>query len=297
MIPFPDISPELFSFNLGGFEIALRWYALSYIFGFVFAALIMRHFVRQTQLWRHNTPPMDIEQVDSLISYLVLGVIIGGRLGYVLFYNLDFYVENPSHILRVWDGGMAFHGGFIGVVLAVILYCRFNGIPIMSGADLIALASPPGLMLGRIANFINAELWGRPTDMPWGVIFPGDRAQDCPEIIGECARHPSQLYEAGMEGFLLFFVLIISAYTGRLLRPGFITGLFICGYGLSRFYIEFFRLADPQFTSLDNPNGFVYSYGKFGITMGQALSVPMIIIGLCFIAIALLLNKKSQISS
>ena len=161
MIPFPDISPELFSFNLGGFEIALRWYALSYIFGFVFAALIMRHFVRQTQLWRHNTPPMDIEQVDSLISYLVLGVIIGGRLGYVLFYNLDFYVENPSHILRMgWGNGISRRIYWCGV--GCNLYCRFNGIPLMSGADLIALASPPGLMLGRIANFINAELWGVP---------------------------------------------------------------------------------------------------------------------------------------
>ena len=226
MIAFPEISPEIFSFSIGGAEFALRWYAVSYLAGFLFATLIMKFFLRNQKLWRFNTGPLDNDQVDSMLTFLILGVIIGGRLGYVLFYNLDFYVQNLGSIIKVWDGGMAFHGGFLGVVVAAFLYCRFHGILVWSCADLIALASGPGLLFGRLANFINAELWGRPTDAPWGIIFPGEQAQYCPGIVGECARHPSQLYEAGLEGLLLFMVLIAVAYLGGLRRPGTITGLF-----------------------------------------------------------------------
>ena len=292
MIAFPNISPEIYSFNIGGFEVALRWYALSYIIGFILALYVMKFFLRREHLWSYKTAPMDLEQADTFLTYLILGVILGGRLGYVLFYNPEFYMENPEAILRVWDGGMAFHGGFIGVVIAVFGFCRFNGIPLLSAADLIAVSTPPGLLLGRTANFINAELWGKPTDFSLGVIFPGDRAQDCPQVVGPCARHPSQLYEAGMEGFILFIILIVLAYLGFFKRPGIIMGVFVAGYGASRYVVEFFREADPQFITFDNPLGYVYSFGSFGLSMGQFLSVPMIIVGLLMVFISSMKKAK-----
>ena len=283
MIRFPDISPEIFSFTIFGMELSLRWYALSYLVGFLLAMLIMKYFAARGKLWRFNTGPLDNDQVDSIAFFLILSVIIGGRLGYVLFYNLEVYTNDPWAIIRVWDGGMAFHGGLLGVVLATIGYCRYNGIILWSCADLIALATGPGIFLGRTANFVNAELWGRPTEMPWGVIFPGARAQDCPGVIGECARHPSQLYEAGLEGLLPFLILVVLAYLGALKRPGVTTGLFVILYGAARYFIEFYRVPDAQFFSDTNPFGFAYSYGDLGITMGQTLSLPMIIIGVFLI--------------
>ena len=285
MIPFPEISPEIFSFTIAGLEFAIRWYAVSYLAGFFIAILLMKFFLGKENLWRFNTGPLERDQVDSMITYLIVGVILGGRLGYVLFYNLDVYIEDPGSILRVWDGGMAFHGGFLGVVVAGILYCRFNGILVWSCADLIALGSGPGLLFGRLANFINAELWGRPTEVNWGIIFPGERAQDCPGVIGECARHPTQLYEAGLEGLLLFLFLILVACLGGLRRPGMITGLFLLVYGTSRYLVEFYRVPDPQFFTTTNLNGFAYTYGEFGVTMGQFLSLPMIFLGLFLVFI------------
>ena len=204
MIPFPNISPEIFAVNIFGIELALRWYALSYIIGFFCAIKLMKFYIKRSNLWALSAPPLKSEDAENFLTYLILGVIIGGRLGYVFFYNFGFYLENPIQILRIWDGGMAFHGGFLGVVVAVFVFCRYNSIPLWSGADLIAISAPPGLFLGRLANFINAELWGRPTDKPWGVIFPGERAQQCEGIIGLCARHPSQIYEALLEGLVLF---------------------------------------------------------------------------------------------
>ena len=226
MIQFPNISPEIFSVTIFGVDVALRWYALSYVVGFLIATFLMRYFTSRGRLWRFNTGPLDRNEVDSLITYLIIAVIIGGRLGYVLFYNLDVYLADPTAIVRVWDGGMAFHGGFLGVVVATILYCRHNGIIVWSCADLIALASGPGILVGRSANFINAELWGRPTGMPWGVIFPGVRAQDCPGVEGECARHPSQLYEAGLEGLFLLLALVVFACwrPGRVLLGAYLFG-------------------------------------------------------------------------
>ena len=283
MIPFPDISPNIISFSLGGNEFAIRWYAVSYIMGFIVAGFLMKYFIRRNDLWLYGTPPMDKDQSDSFLTILILGVIIGGRLGYVFFYNLNFYIANPFDIFRVWDGGMSFHGGFLGVVLAVVYYCRFNGIPLWSCSDMIAMASPPGLFFGRVANFINAELWGKPTEAPWGVVFPGIQAQNCPEIIGLCARHPSQLYEAVLEGLLLFILMLIVSIKGGLKRPGLISGIFFAGYGISRFFVEFFRVADAQFISLENPRGYVYQLGELGVTMGQLLSLPMLLLGLVFI--------------
>lgn len=280
MIAFPEISPEIFSFRILGTVFALRWYAVSYLAGFFVAILLMKFLTSKQKLWRFNTGPLDRDQVESLVTYLILGVIIGGRFGYVLFYNFGSYIQNPISMLSVWDGGMAFHGGFLGVVVAALIYCRINGVLIWSCADLIAVASGPGLLFGRLANFINAELWGRPTDVPWGVVFPGDRAQDCPGVTGECARHPSQLYEAGVEGLLIFIVLLLVAFAGGLRRPGIITGLFLLIYGAGRYVAEFFRVPDPQFFSATNLNGYAYTFGEFGVTMGQCLSLPMICFGL-----------------
>ena len=247
----------------------------------------MRTFVRQQKLWQYNTPPLELGQVEALVTYLILGVIVGGRFGYVLFYNFDYFLYNPGDILRVWDGGMSFHGGFLGVIIAVIWFCRHNGIPLMSAADLIAVATPPGLLLGRVANFINAELWGRPTDVPWGVIFPGAAAQDCLDVDGLCARHPSQLYEAALEGLILGLILVLVALVGGFKRRGLISGIFFLGYGASRFTIEFFRQPDIQFISEGNSLGYAYQYLDYGVTMGQALSTPMILIGLLLILTAI----------
>lgn len=231
---------------------------------------------------------MAVEATDRILTFLIIGVIMGGRLGYVLFYNLDHYAAQPLDIIRVWDGGMSFHGGFLGVILAGIVFCYLNSCNIFSVADLISLATPPGLFLGRLANFVNAELWGAPTALPWGVVFPGARAQDCPGVLGACARHPTQVYEALLEGLLLLMVLLYLAQKGHLKRPGFITGCFIFGYGISRFLVEFFRTPDPQFFSKDNKLGYAYQWGEFGMTMGQALSAPMIFCGVVLITFALI---------
>lgn len=294
MIPFPNINPEIFSFDFLGLHFALRWYAVSYLLGFFFAIRLMKFFVKRNEVWILNRPPLTSNQADSLLTYLILGVILGGRLGYVLFYNFGYYASNPIAILRIWDGGMAFHGGFIGVCLAVFIYCRAQEIPLWSGADLIAVSSPPGLFFGRIANFINSELWGRPTDKPWGVIFPGERAQNCENIIGLCARHPSQLYEAVLEGLLLFVLLFMLARFGAFKKPGLLTGTFAICYGFSRFIVEYFRVPDPQFFSSTNPYGFAFGFGDYGITMGQALSLPMVFIGVILLILSALGAQESK---
>jgi phosphatidylglycerol:prolipoprotein diacylglycerol transferase len=280
MIPFPDISPEIFSFELFGINLALRWYAVSYLLGFFCALKLMKFFVVRKLLWASENPPFSEDQADAFLTYLILGVLVGGRLGYVFFYNLEYYALNPLATFRIWDGGMAFHGGFIGVIAAVILFCKANKLLLWSTADLIAVSTPPGLFFGRVANFINAELWGRPTEVYWGVIFPGELAQKCDGVIGTCARHPSQLYEAGLEGLLLLIVLMCIAIKGGFKRPGLLTGVFAVGYGASRFFVEYFRVPDPQFFSQTNPYGFAFKLGDFGITMGQSLSLPMILGGL-----------------
>ena len=186
----------------------------------------------------------------------------------------------------VWQGGMAFHGGLLGVIIAAWLYTGVQKIPRRPAADAIALGVPPGLLLGRIANFINAELWGRPTLAPWGVIFPGQSAQTCTGFDpGTCPRHPSQLYEAGLEGLLLGALLLFLVWAKRgYKRPGLISGTFFWGYGLSRFFVEFFRQPDAQFVSQGNPLGLAWHIGGYGLTMGQILSIPMILLGLWLIA-------------
>lgn len=285
-LPFPDISPDIFSINLFGMTFALRWYALAYIAGLVIGWRIVTALVRRPALW-HDAPPMTAGQVESLLTWIILGVIIGGRLGFVLFYEPGQFLADPARILRIWEGGMSFHGGFLGVVTATLIFCRNQRIPLLPAADALAVAAPPGLMLGRIANFINAELWGRPTTLPWGVAFPGEAAQTCPGVTDICARHPSQLYEAALEGLILGTVLLILVVRrGWLKRPGQTFGLFLAGYGLARFVVEFFRQADAQFITPDNPMGHVLQFGSAGLSMGQLLSLPMILAGLLLIVLA-----------
>ncbi len=284
VLNFPDLSPELFSISLFGMEFALRWYALAYIVGILIAWRLAVMALRRPVLWRNETPPMKPEQLDDLLTWIIIGVILGGRLGFVLFYQPAYYLSHPADILKVWQGGMAFHGGLLGVIVASYLYGRRRNIPTLSLGDLVAYTVPPGLLLGRLANFINAELWGRPSELPWAVIFPGFAAQDCPGVVaGMCARHPSQLYEAALEGVFLGAVLLWLAYRrGAFRKPGLIMGVFLAGYGASRFVVEFVRQPDAQFVSPGNPLGLAWHIGGYGLTMGQILSLPMIALGLWF---------------
>jgi phosphatidylglycerol:prolipoprotein diacylglycerol transferase len=284
-IPFPDIDPNVFV--IPGLGLPLRWYALAYIAGLVIGWRLIVGLMKRPALWGGQAP-MEPRAVEDLLTAVILGVVIGGRLGFVLFYQPAYYLAHPLDIVKVWQGGMSFHGGFLGVVLAGLWFCRRRGIAPLAVADAFALVAPVGLFFGRVANFINAELWGRPTDLPWGVIFPGQAAQDCPGVVaGLCARHPSQLYEAGLEGLLLGAVLWLLLARGALLRPGLLLGLFLAGYGLARFVVEFFRQADGQFITPENPMGHVLSLGGFGLSMGQILSLPMIAIGAVFVIRAL----------
>ena len=283
-LPFPQISPEIFSFNIGGFDLALRWYALAYIAGLIIAWRIVVGLMKRPALWPENKAPMTPQQPEDLLTWAILGVVLGGRLGFVLFYQPGYYLLNPADILKVWEGGMSFHGGALGVVIASALFCWKNKLPMLKVGDAVAVATPVGLLLGRIANFINNELWGRATNMPWGVVFPGNAAQDCPDVLTICARHPSQLYEAALEGLILGAVLLWLAYRrGGLKRSGAMIGVFMAGYGIARFIVEFFRQPDAQFVTDGNLLGLAWQFGSFGITQGQALSLPMIAIGLFFI--------------
>ncbi len=286
-LPFPDIAPEIFSVEIGGITLALRWYALAYIAGILIGWRLAVAAVRRPALWPADRAPMSAGDVDDLLTAVVLGILVGGRLGFVLFYQPEYYLANPMQIPAIWQGGMSFHGGMLGVAVAGVLVAVRRGINIMGLLDTMALATPPGLLLGRIANFINAELWGRPTDLPWGVIFPGAAAQDCPGVAGACARHPSQLYEAGLEGLLLGLLLVWLAFArGWLKRPGAVTGLFLMGYAVSRMLVELVRQADPQFITPDNPMGHVVQIGGAGLSMGQLLSLPMLAIGAALVLAA-----------
>lgn len=285
MIAFPNISPEIFSITIFGIELALRWYALAYIIGLILGWRIAVLAANRPALWRNNLSPIEAVQVEDLLTWVIVGVILGGRLGYVLFYQPVHFLYHPLEIVMIWKGGMAFHGGLAGVCVAAYLFFRRNLVPYDSGADLLALAAPAGLLLGRVANFINAELWGRATDLPWGVIFPGEAAQACGQIAGLCARHPSQLYEAVLEGLLLGGLLLFLAFKkAALKKPGLITGIFFAGYGIARCFVELVRQPDAQFQSPENPLGYVFELAGLGITMGQILSLPMIAVGLFLIS-------------
>ncbi|MBI1261114.1 MAG: prolipoprotein diacylglyceryl transferase [Rhizobiales bacterium] len=270
-IPFPDIDPVIF--QIGPF--AIRWYALAYIAGLVLGWRYILRLIAQTKLWR-GPPPASATEIDDALLWAVGGVILGGRLGYVLVYDPMRFLSHPLEIPAVWHGGMSFHGGAFGVLVAFMIFAMRRGIVPLSLMDLTSAAAPIGLFFGRIANFINSELWGRPTDVPWGVIFPNG---------GPMARHPSQLYEALLEGLVLFIVLrLLTHHTDALKRPGTIMGTFIAGYGVARTFVEFFREPDSQLG---------YLYGGW-LTMGMVLSVPMIIAGALIIWQAPALNTLTN---
>lgn len=286
ILPFPNIDPVLFSFTVFGFTLAIHWYALAYICGFILAWRWLVFLCARPHLWYQNRAPLTKKDIEDLLTWCIIGTIIGGRLGYVLFYNLGDYLSNPAAALRVWEGGMSFHGGLLGVSAAVILLSRRRGWEVLSVFNAVCISAPFGLFLGRCANFINAELWGRPTLAPWGVVFPGRAAQDCGQAWGQiCARHPSQLYEAFLEGILLFAVLtFLIFYRGLLKIPGMGMAVFGFGYGLCRVFVEAFRQGDSQFVTANNPWGQVIRFGSaadaLGLTMGQVLSLPLILGGL-----------------
>jgi len=293
LIPFPEISPEIFSIPLFGMEFALRWYALAYIAGILIGWRLIVRAVRRADLWPGDTAPMDEKQVEDLLTWIIIGIIVGGRMGFVLFYDLGQYLQDPVKVLRVWDGGMSFHGGLLGVIIAAWVFARRAGISKRSMGDALAMAVPVGLMLGRLANFINAELYGRATDLPWAMKFPvmcRDVAYQGCAVAGEwfytgteVARHPSQLYQAMLEGAVLAVLLLWLVYRCDALKaPGRIMGIFLTGYGLARFIVEFVRQPDYQFTGPGNPLGYAWQLGEYGLTMGQILSLPMIAIGLGF---------------
>jgi phosphatidylglycerol:prolipoprotein diacylglycerol transferase len=264
LIDFPSFNP--IAVALGPF--AIRWYALAYIGGIVFGWLYARALIKNEKLWS-GPAPISLVQMDDFILWVTLGIILGGRTGYVLFYNLPFFIEHPAAILKLWEGGMSFHGGFLGCVVAVMWFASRNRISILSLGDITTAVGPIGLFLGRLANFINGELWGRAADasLPWAMIFPNDPTH--------LPRHPSQLYEAGMEGILLFTVLAVMIRFGALKRPGLILGSFILIYGLTRIAGEHFREPDVQLGLL---------WG--GLTMGMLLSIPMLIVGVILIVFA-----------
>jgi len=263
LIKFPVFDPIAIAIG----PIAIRWYALAYIGGIVFGWLYARALIKNEKLWG-GPAPISLAQMDDFILWVTLGIIVGGRTGYVLFYNLPFFIEHPAEIFELWKGGMSFHGGFMGCVVAVMWFARRNNISILSLGDITTAVGPIGLFLGRVANFINSELWGRPADpdLPWAMIFPNG---------GPLPRHPSQLYEAGMEGTLLFIVLWLMIRFGALKRPGLILGSFITLYAVARITGEHFREPDPQL-------GFLWG----GLTMGMLLSLPMAIAGIILIVMA-----------
>ncbi len=257
-ISFPAIDPVLI--QIGPFSV--HWYGIAYVAGILLGWMFAKKVVSTPALWPHTGAPIKPVQLDDFLTWAVVGIIAGGRLGYVLFYNLAYYLSNPLEIPAVWDGGMSFHGGAIGSIVAMILFARSRGFSAYSLLDVIAAASCFGIFFVRIANFINSELWGRTSDVAWAMIFPNG---------GPLPRHPSQLYEAGLEGLVLLCVLSILIFRFKKLKtPGFIGGTWVVGYGVSRIIVEFFRQPDAHIG---------YLAGGW-LTMGMILSLPMLAIGI-----------------
>jgi phosphatidylglycerol:prolipoprotein diacylglycerol transferase len=265
IIPFPAINPVLISIG----PLSVRWYALAYIIGIIAGWLYARAMIAAQRLWG-GPAPITVGEFDDFIIWITLGIILGGRIGYVLFYNLPQFAAHPIQIFELWNGGMSFHGGVLGCVVATVLFALRRGLPILSLGDVTTAVCPIGLFLGRIANFINGELWGRPTDVPWAMIFPNG---------GPIPRHPSQLYEAALEGLVLLIVLGLLVRLGALKRPGLVTGAFFLGYGIARTICEFFREPDAQLEAFTRSTG--------GLTMGMLLCIPLIVAGIGLIALAL----------
>src|SRR5580700_148076 len=262
IIPYPAFNPILIA--IGPF--AVRWYALAYIVGIIAGWFYARAIIVSQRLWG-GPAPFAVLDFDDFVIWITLGIILGGRTGYVLFYNLPFFAAHPIEIVQLWNGGMSFHGGVIGCIVAIVLFAWRRRIPMLSLADVTAAVAPIGLFLGRLANFINGELWGRPTDVPWAMVFPNG---------GPIPRHPSQLYEATLEGVVLFLVLAVLVRSGGLKRPGVISGVFGLGYGIARIICELFREPDVQL-----------GFFRGGLTMGMLLSIPLMLAGIALLSVAL----------
>lgn len=259
ILPFPNIDPVAFSIG----PLAVHWYGLAYVAGIMIGWFYALRLIDRPTLWKGDTAPMTKTHLDDFLVWIAVGIVVGGRIGYVLFYDLPTMLEDPIRIIQIWNGGMSFHGGLMGAIVAMILFARKNAIPVWSMFDIIAAVVPIGLLFGRIANFINGELWGRLSSAPWAIVFPTG---------GPFARHPSQLYEAGLEGIVLLLVLAALIFGIRAFKkPGLIAGIFVMGYGLSRIFVEFFREPDAQLG---------YLLGTNWLTMGMVLSTPMVLIGL-----------------
>ncbi len=257
-ITYPEINP--IAFSLG--PLAVRWYGLAYVVGILLGWFYARNLAARDKLWSGNNSPISLQQLDDFVFYAAIGIVAGGRLGYVIFYEPDRFIQNPLWLFAVNQGGMSFHGGFLGTTIAMLLFAQKHKIAIWNLFDIIAAQAPIGFFFVRLTNFINGELWGRISDVPWAMIFPTG---------GPFTRHPSQLYEAGLEGIALFIILAICIFFGKALKkPGFVTGVFVTGYASFRIFVEFFREPDQQL-------GFLF--GGW-LTMGMLLSLPMLAAGL-----------------
>lgn len=287
-LPFPNIDPV--AFELG--PIVIKWYGLAYMAGLLLGWLYIRNLLSTPHLWPADRAPFPVSQTDDLLIYMTVGVIIGGRLGFVLFYEPGYYLANPLEIPAIWQGGMAFHGALLGCGLAIWVFAwRYNASP-SSTMDLCAAAVPIGLFFGRMANFINGELWGRETSLPWGMVFPGvaeylaEPSDEPRAALGWdplAPRHPSQLYEAALEGLALFLLLRWMTHTkGALQTPGLVVGMFLIGYGTARPFAELYRQYDP-----------FHPFSAYGLTPGIVYSIPMILLGVLFIRMAL---QRSRIA-
>ncbi|WP_414899321.1 prolipoprotein diacylglyceryl transferase [Rhizobium cremeum] len=257
ILTFPAIDPVAFSIG----PLAIHWYGLAYVCGIMLGWVVARAMVRNEKLWPAGTPPCTAAHLDDFLVWVAIGIVLGGRLGYILFYDLPSVIADPLRAIEVWNGGMSFHGGFAGATIAMILFARRHAIPIWSLFDIVASVAPIGIFFGRIANFVNGELWGRPSDVAWAMVFPTG---------GPFPRHPSQLYEALLEGLLMFVLLQIIGRAGGFRMRGLVTGCFVSLYAVARIAVEFFREPDPQLG---------YLAGGW-LTMGMLLSLPMLAVGL-----------------
>jgi phosphatidylglycerol:prolipoprotein diacylglycerol transferase len=272
-LPFPDIDPVLFSIG----PLAVHWYGLAYVIGILLGWRYALKIATTNRLWAAQKPAMTATDIDDFLVWAALGIVLGGRIGYILFYDFGAFADNPLRLFEIWNGGMSFHGGMLGTIIAMILFGRRRQIVVWSLFDVIAAATPIGLFLGRIANFVNAELWGKVSDVPWAVVFPTG---------GPFPRHPSQLYEAVLEGPVLFFVLYLLIWRfGKLKTPRYVGGAFIAGYAVCRILVEFVREPDAHIG---------YLYGGW-VTMGMMLSLPMLVIGIATMMMAKSVGDTSTI--
>nr|WP_210257085.1 MULTISPECIES: prolipoprotein diacylglyceryl transferase [unclassified Devosia] len=265
-VPFPNIDPIAIAIG----PIAIRWYALAYLFGVFLGAAYGYSLLKNTRLWHRGNPPFEAKDIWDFAFWAMLSIVIGGRVGYVLFYNWGYYSQNPLEMINTLDGGMSYHGGMAGLMIAAIFFTRSKGGNWLSSLDLLGAVATIGIFLGRVSNFINSELYGAPTNLPWGVVFPTDPMQ--------VPRHPSQLYEALLEGLLLFIIIrIVTHIFYGLRKPGLVAGIFAIGYALARSFVEFIRLPDAQLGYLN---------GEW-LTMGQLLSLPILLGGIALVVYAL----------